>query len=716
MRLVENYRPHSGEKAKKRVLYNIGSENTLTDGEPDFLERLRKSFREGHPILPELEPFVHNATNEEKPKVVRLEFPVTGDSPDGVFSNKLYADVLLNAYMKELGLSQLLTSIKSRRKIEYDLLGFAKLLVYGRLLKPTSKWATVGHNESYFRPIVAEDFNPYKVYDTIDIFHEYQADIFQTINKALQNRTDGRNTSVVFYDVTNFFFETELNDRDVMDANGVVIEEGLRKRGHSKENRPQPIVQMGLFMDKAGVPVGIKSFSGNTVDKSTLIPAITETIQHMGLSRYIYCADRGLCTMGNLAFLVNDGQGYLLSKSIKKSKKEDREWIIDPKGYTEVRDKNGQVVFKYKSQIVTRTSTDENGKVISFLEKMVAFWSLDYYKREQHQMESFAEFLTKLEVETGNFTLNASQVRQIQRFLKDEVLESLDPKNDPAPEAEAPEDKPSEVAVEAEQPSEMAAETTQSPEAATEESPSATKQKRRRLTPEEKAEKEAAKQAEKARRAAARKEARIQREAAKKAEQARNKSLKAARKKDLDEQLKNAETTRTMIDWDKVNQWRNYAGYYQIVTSELEMEDMAVIDIYRGLTQIENRFRTMKGAMQTRPIFLRTPERIDGHLVISYVALTIETLIQGKVKLHLGLDAKEGKSWCLGLSPERIQDALNALQVEALPENYLRFRSRTEDQAGRDLQTILDAHGIRLESRLYTPGELRKLRSSVVAL
>ncbi len=662
LRLAQSYRAPGSKRSTKKIIYNIGPLTRVTDGQPDFVQRLRDSFKEGQPILSELQPYVEAGQEPEKVETILLPFPVKGENSDGEGILKAFADLILNAYMNELGLAQLFRSIKSKRRIQYDLLGFVKLIVYGRILDPCSKIATVEQNNSYYSPILEEGFNPYNVYDTLDIVHENRINIFKTINKALSSRKEGRETSVIYYDVTNFFFEIEMNDPDILDDDGVVIEEGLRKRGHSKENRPQPIVQMGLFLDKAGIPIGIKTFSGNTIDKVTMVQATSEVVMPMGYERFIYCADRGLCTLGNLAFLVNEGMGYLLSKSIKQSKKEDREWIVDPKGYVEEKNEDGQVVFKYKHATMERTYTDEDGVTTTFKEKVVAFWSLEYYKREQHQMESFSNFLKKLEEETHSFTLSTGQINKLRRFLKDEILDSLDPENDSTEPEEM--DNPGE------------------------------KPKRRRLTQEEK----------------------DQKEAEKKATAAHRKAIKESRKKRLMDQLKDSNTARTMIDWEKVNRWRDYAGYYQIVTSEMNMEDKEVIRTYRELTQIENRFRTMKGPLDTRPIYLRDPDHIDGHLILCAVALTLIALIQSKVKRIEPEETSVGKKWFLGLDPGRIQEALNALQVEPMPENYFRFRSRSLDQKGMDLQKILDAHGIVLQSRLYTPGELRSWRGALKVL
>ena len=133
-----------------------------------------------------------------------------------------------------------------------------------------------------------------------------------------------------------------------------------------------------------------------------------------------------------------------------------------------------------------------------------------------------------------------------------------------------------------------------------------------------------------------------------------------------------------------------------------------------GLTQIENRFRTMKGTLDTRPIFLRTPEHIKAHLILCTVSLILMALIQCKLKEKEVLP--EGKKWFLGLEPDRIQNALNAFLVEPFPDDYFRFRSRSMDQEGRDLQKILDAYPLNIEHRLYTRGQLRALRGSVKVL
>ena len=225
LRLSENYRETGSTRAKRKVICNLGSLDKLSDGQPDFLERLRESFRIGKPLIPELEPYINmeGVQSTTESEMVYLAFPISGDHPDGSFVSKQFSDVILNAYMNELGLAQLFRRIKSRSKIQYDILGFVKVIVYGRILAPASKWATLQQNGSYYAPILENDCNLFKVYDTLDVVHENGEKIFRAINTALEKRKGGRDVSVMFYDVTNFFFEIELDDEDLLDEDGVVV-------------------------------------------------------------------------------------------------------------------------------------------------------------------------------------------------------------------------------------------------------------------------------------------------------------------------------------------------------------------------------------------------------------------------------------------------------------------------------------------------------------
>ena len=354
----------------------------------------------------------------------------------------------------------------------------------------------------------------------------------------------GRSPNVIYYDVTNFFFETEDQDEDVLDEEGIVLEKGLRKFGVCKEERRQPIVQMGLFMDDDGIPIAIESFPGNTLDHLTLRPAMKKTIDSLEFSRFILIADRGICSYMNLLHLLDAGNGYIVSKSLLKSTKKEQEWAYSNDGYVIV-----SPDFKYKSRIAKRTVKDENGNPRKIEEQVVIYWSRKFEERSMSENRRFLDFLEKLEKSPSDFRITALQSKALRKFMKKEYVNK--------------------------------------------------------------------------------------------------KTGEAINSSDI----------RGFIDFDKVKEYKNSMGYYQIVTSELTMDPRTVIDKYHGLTQIEDQFRVMKGDLETRPVFVRTPEHVNAHLLICMISLVIIRIIQKRIR-DLGIEKREDVYWNVGMSGERIQTAL----------------------------------------------------------
>jgi hypothetical protein len=160
---------------------------------------------------------------------------------------------------------------------------------------------------------------------------------------------------------------------------------------------------------------------------------------------------------------------------------------------------------------------------------------------------------------------------------------------------------------------------------------------------------------------------------------------------------------------DKIEQHRKSMGYYQIVTSELELDALEVIDKYHGLSRIEDQFRMMKGSLSTRPIFLSNPAHIDAHLLICMIALIMMRIIQNRI-VESGLvpSAQDKKvSWTAGLSAERIQSALNKWMVDKMPNDYFRFLNIDNP----DLKLILDAFNINIPYKMFQRGELKSIKT-----
>ena len=358
LRLVEGKRmvaPNGRSRVGKKVRLCIGALAKFDDGRPDYLGRLRQSFRDGKPLIPSLQRFV----GEPRPRMVTVTFEA-GD-PKCLGKPKLMAATILDPVFNALGLGALLASVKHASKLRYDLAGIVRLLVYGRILDPASKCATMARNEKWLAPVVSSS-NGDNVYDALTVIERNRRQILRRMNTCITRGT-GRKAGTVFYDVTNFFFEVEDADPDeevesVADDGTKKVEavKGLRQRGVSKENRPQPIVQTGLFLDDQGIPLSIEEFPGNTLDAQTLKDAMRRTVDNFDMGRFILVADRGMYSGTNMLKVIDGGNGYIVAKSLLKSTAADRKWATGPKDWESV----GKDL-KYKSRTVTRKAVDGNG-------------------------------------------------------------------------------------------------------------------------------------------------------------------------------------------------------------------------------------------------------------------------------------------------------------------------------------------------------------------
>lgn len=593
LRLVRNDRVLNKKGIKtstKTVVLNIGPLSRFDDGLPDYVERLKKSFKAGQPLIPLLSPYC-----EKEAPAETYQFSIKEGSPECFGHPKLFSHLLLEKILAELGLNTFFSSYKGFTKLQYDVYGFSRLLIFGRLLNPASKSATVRQNSDYFEPVLREGFNPDNVYDTLDFIAANKDKIIRRINTNLVKKA-GRSPEIIYYDVTNFYFEIENPDDDILDGEGNVLGKGMRKMGVCKEERKLPIVQMGLFMDDNGIPIAVESFPGNTLDHLTLRPALKKNIDGLDFSRFILIADRGICNYMNLLHVLDAGNGYIVSKSLLKSTKKEQEWTYSDDGYTSTSDG-----FKYKSRIVKRTHKDENGQTRTIEEKVVVYWSRKFQARCERENKKFLDFLAKLEETPEAFRITALQSKSLRKFFKKDCV------NQRTGEA------------------------------------------------------------------------------------------------------MNSSDIKAFIDFDKVAEYRKGMGYYQIVTSELTMDPLEVIDKYHGLTQIEDQFRVMKGDLGTRPFYVRTPEHVDAHMLICMISLILLRIIQKRIIGSGLIDVDADAYWSSGLNSERIQKALNKWKVDLLPGGLYRFM----DVDDPDLKLILDAFDIKIPAKLYRRAELKTIKTDL---
>jgi len=189
-----------------------------------------------------------------------------------------------------------------------------------------------------------------------------------------------------------------------------VIQKGLRKKGVSKENRKEPIVQMGLFIDDNGIPISYQLFPGNQTDQMTLRPALKRNFDKLNFGRVIIVADGGINNGKNIAHILKTGNGYILSKSTKKSAKDVKSWILDESDY----EWNENKTFKVKSKIRERTVTDEDGNKLKITEKLICYWSKKHYDKELKENAKFLDYLNSVIVNPDKLK---DKPRKIENFL-----------------------------------------------------------------------------------------------------------------------------------------------------------------------------------------------------------------------------------------------------------------------------------------------------------
>jgi hypothetical protein len=407
VRKDETTTPHT---TRRRVIRNIGPLSRYDDGQPDYLARLRQSMRDGCPIIESLGDLL---VGKPARKTVRVEFDLDSEA-DCTCDPKNIGHFLLDGMYDALGVNEVLTLAKSRSKLEYDLNGVARLLVFGRALWPDSKLSTFGQRDRY-QFGVAATAGLQDVYRALDRLNAASVAVQKRMNRRIAE-TVGRDTDVCYYDVTNFYFEIHENDEDSAAADGGPAREGLRKRGPSKKKGPEPIVQMGLFIDRNGIPIAFQTFPGNHVDQTTLRPAMKNTFDKMKFGRVIIVADGGLNSGKNIGHILHGGNGYIVSKSVKKAAKATKQWILDEDGY----EWNEQRTFKVKSVTRKRVITLEDKSKMVIDEKLVSYWSKKHYDREMRDNGKFIEYLRSV---IANPDKLKDKPRKAERFLQKKELD-----------------------------------------------------------------------------------------------------------------------------------------------------------------------------------------------------------------------------------------------------------------------------------------------------
>ena len=296
-----------GKKTTTRNVKNFGKHSELlkiTDDPVAYvkeeLKKMNEEYRTGKLAI--------NFTVDFNEKVKKTACEASASS----YKNIGY--FILQYIMKGLNLKKFFTQNISDRKVTYDSFTILRFLTYARILYPGSKLLTWSNLDNYYEQ---PEFDYQHILRFMDLLEEHYDGYLEWLYKN-SNSILKRDSSVIYYDCTNFYCECEQPDEDVIDEVTGELIEGLRKFGVSKEHRPNPIVEMGLFMDKQGIPITMCVHPGNTSEQITAIPLEKEIIKMLDGAKFIYCADAGLGSYNIRKFNSMGGRAFIVTQSIKK--------------------------------------------------------------------------------------------------------------------------------------------------------------------------------------------------------------------------------------------------------------------------------------------------------------------------------------------------------------------------------------------------------------
>ena len=374
--IVDGYYDKATKKTKHKVIESLG-----------YLDELEKQYDD--PI----DYFTKRAkklTEEKKARQAPINFTFYDSDRLCVGDNlrKNFGYAALSKIYHELELDKFLNNRQRHTKESYDANTILKMLVYSRILAPDSKKSSFDHREMFFEKT---NYSLDDVYRCLSFLNKHKETIQVWMNDKIKENY-GRDTSLIYYDVTNYYFETdEQND--------------FLHKGVSKEHRPNPIVQMGLFMDNNAIPITYELFAGNTNDCLTYRPNFGKIKNQFNLGRVISVADKGMTTGDNIWYTINTPahDGYVFSMSIRGAEKSMKEYVLEDDGYVWLGKEYKRKSRKYPRTIqVTSTSGKKIKKKVD--EKQVVFWSEKYAKRAKAEREATLAKARDLAANPGSYT------------------------------------------------------------------------------------------------------------------------------------------------------------------------------------------------------------------------------------------------------------------------------------------------------------------------
>ncbi len=384
---VQGYRDPITKKTKHKVIENLGYVDEYLDRYEDPVAHFKKVARVRTQKMEEEE------SRKEIPLGSVYEDEIMDENEDAM---RHLGFLPLSSIYHELKLDQFLINRQRSKSIDYSLNDVMQLLVYTRVLIPGSKRASFLQKEN-----LAGSFNCdwFDVYRALDYFAAFREDLLLHLHEQVRINYK-RKTHMVFYDVTNYYFEIDQED-------------DFRRKGFCKHNTRNPLVQMGLLLDAEAIPVTYRLFKGSTHDSRTMMPLLQETREAYGLERIVVVADKGLNSGDNVAFLMAKGDGFIFSQKIRGASKELKAYVFDPADYVEKEgvvkaadlwgeqtDNQNVPAFRMKSRPYPQefwvTYADDKKRQIPLDVKQIVCYNELYARRQKHKRTEVLEKAQKI--------------------------------------------------------------------------------------------------------------------------------------------------------------------------------------------------------------------------------------------------------------------------------------------------------------------------------
>jgi transposase len=396
---VEGYRDPATKKTRHKVVENLGYVDEYLDLYEDPKEHFKKVARH-------LTEHMQEQKDQQKAEDEIFLGTVSSNEvmEEGEDTIRHMGFLPFSRIYHELKTDQFFVNRQRSQSMDYSLNDVMQLLIYTRILTPGSKIANYREKERFPRPF---NCDWYDLYRALDYFEAYKEALLLHLHEQVTINYS-RKTNVVFYDVTNYYFEIDQED-------------DFRRKGYCKHNTRNPLVQMGLLLDADAIPITYRLFKGNTHDSQTMMPIINETRQEYGLGRMITVADKGLNSGDNIAFLMVKEDGFIFSQKIRGADKEFQEYVFDSSGYQE---KHGLVseadewdeqaapsdkpAFFMKSRPYPQefmvTHSDDTKRKIPLDVKQIICYNEVYARRQRHAREEAIEKAKKIVAHPKRYT------------------------------------------------------------------------------------------------------------------------------------------------------------------------------------------------------------------------------------------------------------------------------------------------------------------------